>query len=177
MSKFYVIFPTTLLIIFAVYYTQVAKPEMAAREAAEAKALADQQARDDANRKALEAQAQADAAKQQAARAEKDREREERAKRQQEEQDNQVREETAKLVDEAGTLNKQIADMQKTIAELRNQREALNREVFDDAAKVELAKIDRRDAELEIQRMYDMVARRIDDSFLVKAPPPPAPAQ
>jgi len=177
MSKFYVIFPTTLLIIFAVYYTQVAKPQMAAQEAAQARAVAEQQARDEANRKALEQKAQEDAAKQQEARAAKDREREERAKAQQEEQDNQVREETAKLVAESVDLNKQIAGMQKTISDLRNQREALNREVFDDAAKVELAKIDRRNAELEIQRMYDMVARRIDDSFLVKAPPPPAPAQ
>ena len=31
MNKFYVIFPTVLLIAFAVYYTQVAKPEMADR--------------------------------------------------------------------------------------------------------------------------------------------------
>jgi len=34
MNKFYVIFPAVLLLVFAVYYIQVAKPEMAEQEAA-----------------------------------------------------------------------------------------------------------------------------------------------
>jgi chromosome segregation ATPase len=177
MSKFYVIFPTTLLIIFAVYYTQVAKPAMAAKEIAAQKRIVDQEAIDDANRKQIELKAQQDAVRQQEERAEKDREKEEKLKRQQEEQDNQVRTETNRLLAESASLSKQIADLQKGIADLRNQRETLSRENFEDAAKVEMDKIDRRDAELEIQRMYDIVAQKIDDSFLVKAPPPPAPAQ
>jgi septal ring factor EnvC (AmiA/AmiB activator) len=175
MSKFYVILPTTLLIIFAVYYTQVSKPAMAAKELADQKAIAEQDARDEANRKQIEIKAQQDAIRQQEERARKDREKEEKLKRQQEEQDNQVRTETDRLVAEATSLSKQIADLQKEIGGLRNQRDALNREVFQDAANVERTKIDRRNAELEIQRMYDMVAKKIDDSFLVKAPtiPPP----
>lgn len=177
MSKFYVIFPTVLLIIFAVYYTQVAKPEMAAKEIAEQQRIAAQAAIDDANRKQIELKAQQDALRQQEERAQKDREKEEKLKRQQEDQDNQVRVETNRLLAESASLSKQIADLQKGIADLRNHREDLNREIFEDAAKVELAKIDRRNAELEIQRMYDIIAQKIDESFLVKAPPPPAPAQ
>jgi hypothetical protein len=65
--------------------------------------------------------------------------------------------------------------LQNEIANLRNQRESLSRETFDSAAKVELAKIDRRNAELEILRMYDMVAQRVSDSSLTKLPPPPPP--
>ena len=57
---------------------------------------------------------------------------------------------------------------------IRNQRESTSREVFDAAAKVELAKIDRRNAELEIQRMYEMVAQKVTDTSLAKPPLPPA---
>jgi hypothetical protein len=45
--------------------------------------------------------------------------------------------------------------------------------VFAAAAKVEMAKIDRNNAELEIQRMYEMVAQKVDESSLAKLPPPP----
>ena len=173
MSKFYVIFPTCLLIAFGVYYTQVAKPAMAAAAEAEVKRQAEQAAIDEANRHQIELKAQQDAIRQQEERARKDREREEKLRKQQEDQDNQVREETNRWLAESTSLTRQIADLQKGIADLRAQREALNREVFDDAARVERAKIDRRDAELDLQRMYSVVAQKIDESFLVKIPPPP----
>jgi len=175
MNKFYVLFPTFLLIVFSVYYTQFAKPAMLAQEAAAKKVAEDKAAADEAARQQIEKKAQEDARRQQEERAKKDRDREEKAKREQEEQDKLVRDETAKLEGEAASLTKQIADEQKVISDLRTQREATNREVFDDAAKVELAKIDRRNAELEIQRMYDQVAQRVDDSFLTQAPPPAPP--
>ena len=175
MNKFYVLFPTFLLIVFSVYYTQVAKPQMAAAEAAAKQKVLEQEKVDEANRLQIEQKAQADAKRQQEERARKDREKEEKAKREQEEQDNQVRTETAKLEGEAASLSKQIADQQKLISDLRTQRENLTKEVFSDASKVEMAKIERRNAELEIQRMYDMVAQKVDDSFLTQAPPPPPP--
>jgi chromosome segregation ATPase len=174
MSKFYVIFPTFLLIIFGVYYTQVAKPQMVAAAVAAEKRVAEQAAIDEANRRQIEIKAQQDAIRQQEERARKDREREEKLKKQQEDQDNQVREETNRLLAESASLSKQIADLQKGITDLRNQREALNREAFDGAARVETAKIDRRTAELELQRMYSIVAQKVDESFLTKLPPPPS---
>jgi predicted RNase H-like nuclease (RuvC/YqgF family) len=173
MSKFYVILPTCLLIVFGVYYTQVAKPAMAAATAAEQKRQVDQAAIDEANRHQIELKAQQDAIRQQEERAKKDLEREEKARKQQEDQDNQVREETNRWLAESATLTRQTADLQKEIADLRNQREALNREVYDDAAKVEIAKIDRRVAELDLQRMYSIVGQKVDESFLTKIPPPP----
>lgn len=173
MSKFYVILPTCLLIVFGVYYTQVAKPQMAAAAAAEQQKQIEQAAKDEAARHQIELKAQQDAIRQQEERAKKDRDREEKLRKQQEDQDNQVREETNRWLAESATVTKQIADLQKGIADLRDQREALNREVFDDAAKVELAKIDRRNAELDLQRMYNIVAQKVDESFLTKLPPPP----
>ncbi len=173
MNKFYVLLPTLLLIIFGVYYVKVAKPEMLAQEAAQQRKVAEQEAADAARRHALEVKAQADARRQQEERDAKERAREEAIKRQKEEETQKVVDETNRLVAEQTNLTKQIDSMQKEITNLRNERENLNRQVFDDAAKVELAKIDRRNAELEIQRMYDMVAQKVDDSFLTQMPPPP----
>jgi DNA polymerase II small subunit/DNA polymerase delta subunit B len=170
MNKFYVIFPAVLLIAFAVYYTQIAKPEMADQDRRAAQKVADQQVVDEARRKEIEAKAQVDAQEQQKARELKDHEKQEKARLDREEQDRQIATETAKFESEATSLSKQIADMEKQIVDLRNKREDLSREVFDAAAKVELAKIERRDAELEIQRMYAKVAQTVKDSFLTKLP-------
>jgi hypothetical protein len=175
MNKFYVIFPTCLLIAFGVYYTQFAKPAMAAQDLAATKLVADQAAADEERRKAVEAKAQEDARRQQAERDKKDREKQEKLQREKDEQDRRINEETAKLEGDATNLTKQIASLQNDIANLRTKREGLSRETFDSAAKVELAKIDRRNAELEILRMYDMVAQRVGEGSLTKLPPPPPP--
>jgi hypothetical protein len=168
MNKFYVIFPTFLLITFCLYYTQIAKPAMAAQELAAIKRVADQQAADEERRKAVEAKAQEDARRQQAERDEKDRAKQEKLQREKDEQDRRINEETARLEGDAVNLTKQ-----NEITNLRNKRENLSRESFDSAAKVELAKIDRRNAELEIQRMYEMVAQKVAGSSLTRLPPPP----
>jgi len=61
MNKFYVIFPVVLLLTFGIYYTQIAKPEMAEQERAAAKKVEQQQAADEARRKEIELKAQVDA--------------------------------------------------------------------------------------------------------------------
>lgn len=175
MNKFYVILPAILLIVFSVYYTKVAKPEMAAAVAAKEKRIADDKATEEAHRKEIEAKAQDDARKAQEARDQKEHERQEKAQKDKEEQDRKIQDETAKFENEAASLTKQIAAMEAEIANLRNKREATTREVLDLAKNVELTKINRRNAELEIQRMYDMVAQKVADSSLTKAPPPPPP--
>jgi len=173
MNKFYVAFPALLLIAFCVYYTQVAKPEMEAKEAA---AIQDQKNRDDADaarRQAIEEKARDDALKQNAAREAKDNEKKEQIRLKNLKQDNDTKEETEKYEAQAKALTKQIADMAKETEMLRTQRTQLSRDVFAAAAKVELAKTDRVTAELEIQRMYAMVAEKVGDSFLTKSPPLP----
>jgi septal ring factor EnvC (AmiA/AmiB activator) len=174
MNKFYFIFPVVLLIVFGVYYTQVAQPAMAAQVLVEQKRLAAQQAAEDARRKDIELKAQEDARKAQAARDEKEREHQEKLRAEKEQQERDLRAETAKYENDAARLNKQIADLEIAITSLRNQREETKREAFELAKKVELAKIDRRTAETEIQRMYEMVAQKIADSTLTQVPPLPA---
>jgi chromosome segregation ATPase len=174
MNKFYFIFPVVLLIVFGVYYTQIAQPAMAARVRVEQKRLAAQQAAEDARRKDIELKAVEDARKATAARDEKERERQEKLRAEKEQQERDLRAETAKYENDAARLNKQIADLEIAIASLRSQREETKREAFEFAKKVELAKIDRRTAEMEIQRMYEMVAQKIADSTLAQAPSLPA---
>ena len=173
MNKFYVILPVALLILFGGYYFKVAKPEMAAKVLADEKRIAEERQAEDAKRKDIEAKAQDDARKAQAVRDAKEHERLEKAQRDKDEQDRKVLDETTKYEKEAEKLSKQIAALEIEITNLRNKREDMNHEVLESAKKVELAKIDRRNAELEIQRMYDIVAQKVAASSLTQAPPPP----
>jgi hypothetical protein len=175
MSKFYVLFPVFLMVVFGVYYTQVAKPAMSRKVEAEKQQAAAVAAADEARRLQIEAKAQEDARRVQEERTKKDREKAEKARREKDEQDAKVRDETLKLESDAAKYAKQITDLQAQIASLRAQKEVTNREVFEAAARVERAKIDRRNAELEIQRMYEIVAQKVVDSSMTKMPPPPPP--
>jgi hypothetical protein len=172
MNKFYVLLPAVLLITFGVYYTKVAKPQMAAQALAEEQRIA--RDKDDETRKKvdIDRKAQEDARARQAEKDKKDRERQEKARLDKEEQDRKIRDETAKFENEAARFTKQIADLEIEIAKLRNRRDQMNGEVLEVAKKVELTKIERRNAELEIQRMYDIVAQKVAASALAKAPPP-----
>jgi len=174
MNKFYVILPVALLLLFGGYYFKVAKPDMAATVLADEKRIGDERAAEEAKRKEIEAKAQDDARKAQAVRDAKEHERLEKAQRDKDEQDRKVLDETTKYEKEAEKLSKQIAALEIEITNLRNKREDMNREVLELAKKGELAKIDRRNAELEIQRMYDVVAQKVAASSLTQAPPPPA---
>jgi len=134
-----------------------------------------QAAADEANRLRIEAKAQEDARRVQEERTKKDRDRDEKARREKDEQDRKIRDETLKLEADSASYTKQIADLQAQIAALRAQKENTNRDVFDAAARVERAKIDRRNSELEIQRMYSIVAQKVTDSSMTRMPPPPPP--
>lgn len=173
MNKIYALLPVTLMIAFSVYYYQVAKPQMAAAEKAKQEAVAAAQAAEDARRAAIEKKAAADARKQQMEREAKDRARKEKLKRQHEQQVEDVQNDINKLSDQAAHLKKEISEYQTNLKKLREKRSQLNRAMFNDAAKVELARIDRRNSELQIQRMYEMVAERVDNSYLAAMPPPP----
>ena len=79
--------------------------------------------------------------------------------------------ETATSQQEADSYAKQAADLQTQLASLQADHEKLSRELFDLQKQVELAKIDRRNADLEIQRTYDEVTQKIAASSLTYVPP------
>jgi hypothetical protein len=173
MNKFYLIVPIVLLGVFCVYYRQFsAQQDVIAQQKAQAeqaaadqviqqkkdameKAQADQQAREQAQH-AEEAQQEADhLAKFEASK-------------------QKLADETANFQQEADSYSKQAADLQVQLDSLQAEHEKLARGVFELQKQVELAKIDRRSADLEVQRTYDIVAQKVAASGLTYVPPPPA---
>lgn len=132
-------------------------------------------AEEDGRRKLLDAQAEEDARKRQA-----QREAEENAKREKREKEyqdgiNKLQDDIATFQGEADKLAKDSAELDSRLNKLRSNKETLSRDSFELAKQVELAKIGRRTAELEIQRMVDMVGQRLNTSPLSQPPPPPPP--
>ena len=68
-----------------------------------------------------------------------------------------------------------VFDLEAQIAQNRNAKENLIRENLELSKTVELTKINRRNAELEIQRTIEMVAKKLNDSSIAVPPPPPPP--
>ena len=65
---------------------------------------------------------------------------------------------------------KDVRAEEEVIADFLKQVEGLASQ-----AQVELSKVDRRTAELEIQRTVELIARRAQDTYLTRLPPPPPP--
>jgi len=170
MNKFYLIVPIVLLGVFCVYYNQFST-QLAVTEHQKALAAQAAAAQVEQNHQAAMQKAQADAqALEEAQRAEEARqEAEHLAKFEASKQ--KLADETASFQQEADSYAKQAADLQAQLNSLQTDHDKLSREVFELQKQVELAKIDRRTADLEIQRTYDMVTQKITASPLTYAPP------
>jgi uncharacterized membrane protein YgaE (UPF0421/DUF939 family) len=168
----YLVIPGIMLGIFIFFYMGAVK-EMDARDQQKAaeKAKADAE---EAKRKAeIERKATEDAEKRT-----KEREAAEAAKAAEKEAAyqkvmTQLTTEAADYNAQADKLNKEVQDLELAISQARTNKEKLNRETFELAKQVELDKIARRNAELEIQRMVDMTAKKMATTS-VALPPPPA---
>lgn len=174
MNKYYFIFPGLLLGGFLFVYNGAMK-EMTEKENRKKAEIAAVKAADDARRADLDRKATEDAQRRQA-----ERDAEEKAKADKREKDyadamSLLKNEADKYADEADKAAAESAKLEVELAKLRAQREKTNREAFDLSKQVEAAKIARRVAELEIQRMVDMVAQRVGASSFAAMPPPPPP--
>jgi hypothetical protein len=88
----------------------------------------------------------------------------------------------AKIQDQTNSSNataekfaKEVSELTIELDTLHKQKDALTRETFDLAKKVEQGQVERRNADMDIQRMTDMIAQRADQSAMAKMPPPPPP--
>ncbi|MBL9200458.1 MAG: hypothetical protein JNL39_08120 [Opitutaceae bacterium] len=173
----YLIFPAVMLGVFVIFYMSHAKELHAKeqRQIAEAKAKRDEA---DAKKKAAEEKARADAAKRQAERDAEDKQKADEKAAKQAADDKRVRDDTAKYVAQGDAAQKQLNAQEQELDRLRKERDKTSREAFDIAKQVELTRIARRTAELEIQRMNKMIVDRASNSSLVRPPvivaPPPA---
>ena len=172
MNKFYLIIPATLLGVFLFFYNAALK-EMGIKEKTRQEEVARVKAEEERKKKDIEAKAEADAKKRQEDRDRDEREKIEKKRKNYEDIMNRLRDDVTANTTEADKLTKEANDLELQISNLRTQKEKMNRETFELAKRVEQAKISRRNAELEIQRMVEVVANKVAASSLTSTPPPP----
>jgi hypothetical protein len=161
----YLIFPGLGLALFlSVYFP--AKARFEAGEAARAAALAAQKAADEQHRHELEQRAHDDSVRRAAetAREEAEKEAARIAKRRQEDAD--IQHETDAANADVAKFTAQRDELQKTLDSLHERKDQLTREDFDLLKQVELARVAQANADLEIQRMVEMIATRAGGSSL-----------
>lgn len=171
----YVISVSVMTAIFlALYFSESHKIELREKQAhdkaAEAKRI------DDAKKAEIEAKARADAEKRAADRAAEEAKKEAERLARWEEEGRKIQETTDKYNAEANTSSKRAAELEVQLSALRATKEKLNREAFELAKQVELGKVERRTAELEIQRTVQIVTNKAMESSMTRAPVVPAPA-
>ncbi|MBI5690375.1 MAG: hypothetical protein HZC55_09775 [Verrucomicrobia bacterium] len=173
----YLIFPGIMLVGFVFIY--LGHVEETHRKEEEAKKKVAQERADlEAKKKAAEAKAREDAKKRQDERDAEEKKKEDEKAAKQAADDKKVADATAEYTAKGDAAQKQVTALEQELDRLRKEKDKTSRESFDLAKQVELARIARRNAELEIQRMTEMVHRRASDSSLVRPPavptPPPA---
>jgi hypothetical protein len=168
----YVFGPGIMIAVFLFFYLS-SKAETDRRLAAEKAEKVRMEAEADAKKKAAEEKAQQDAERRNVERAEAERKAAEEKQAKYEAEMKRIQTETDKLNAEVDKYSKEVSELTIQLDTLRKQKDALTREGFDKAKKVELAAVTRRNAELEVQRLVQMLANRADQTIMAKMPPPP----
>ena len=170
----YLIFPGAMLGLFLVFYLSHAK-EAEEREKVRVEAMHKKIAEDAAKKAEDEKRARLDAEKRAADRATEEAKKEADKIAKQAAIDREIKEATEKALAEATASQKTIDGLEAELERQHKAKDQLTRENFELAKQVELAKIAKRNAELEIQRTVDLVARRAQDSYITRMPPQPPP--
>jgi|SRR5687768_15259040 len=169
----YIIFPSIMLAGFLViYFSHKEKAE--AKERAHIELVAKEKAAAEEKKKVAEAKARDDARKRQEERDAEEKKKQDEKAAKQAADDKKVRDQTAEYTAKADTAAKQVSNLESELDRLRKEKDQTSRETFDLAKQVELARIARRNAEMEIQRMTEMVARRAAESAMTRPPALPA---
>jgi len=173
----YLIAPCVMLAGFLVIYLSH-KEQAEAKERAHVAQVAKEKAAADEKKKIAETKAREDARKRQEERdAEEKKKSDEKAARQAAD-DKKVQDSIAEYTTKGNAAAKQVGSLEIELDRVRKEKDAASRAAFETAKQVELSRVARRNAELEIQRMTEMVVRRASDSSLTKPPvvpvaPPP----
>lgn len=174
----YLIFPGIMLAGFLVFYLSH-KKEAEEKERAHIAKIAREKDEADRKKKEAEAKAREDARKRQEEREAEEKKKEDEKAAKQAADDKKVRDQTAEYVAKAEASQKQATALEQELDRLRKEKDKTSRETFDLQKQVELARIARRNAELEIQRMTEMVSQRAAQSAMTRMPvlPPPPPTK
>lgn len=148
------------------YFAQVKETEAKERvQKASAERVAQEEA---AKKKANEEKAQKDAADRAQKRADDEAKADAEKQAKYAAEGAKIKAEMDKALAAGDRLSKQFAALEIELDTLHKQREQTAREAFDAQKNVEQAKVARRNAELEIQRMTQMIANRAASSSLTR---------
>ncbi|MBI5382025.1 MAG: hypothetical protein HZA31_09020 [Opitutae bacterium] len=170
----YFIAPAVGLGVFLFFYYAHVE-EAGKRLAAKKVEIEKRDAEEAAKKKALEERARQDADRLAAERAKEEAKKLAERVAAQAAEDKKVKDATDLALGECDKYTKEIARMERELSDLRAKKEKTTREFLEISKQLELAKIARRNAELEVQRMTEMVATKAAESAMAKFVPPPAP--
>ena len=168
----YLIFPGIMLGAFlAVFFSH--QKEAQAREKVRTELAKKLESEKAAKKAEAEKKASIDAKERQKAREKEDADKEAAKLAKQAAADKEVKDATDKALAEGDKAAKEVSALDIELDRLRKSKDKSNREAFDLAKQVELAKVAKRNAEFDIQRTTEMISRRAADSSLTRMPPPP----
>ncbi|MBW7893529.1 MAG: hypothetical protein H3C27_00320 [Opitutaceae bacterium] len=165
----YFIVPGILTVIFTFFYLTHSK-EAAEKERIRKEQVALVQAEEAAKKAEIEAKAREDAAKRAAEREAEAAAKEAERVAKWEAEGQRIQADTDQYNAEADKLSHDISELQVTLDSLYRTKERTNDEVLQLAKRVERARIDGQTADLEIQRLTEMIVRRADASSLTRLP-------
>lgn len=168
----YVIAVGGMLTVFLFFYFGFRK-EAELKEKHHQEQIAAQQKAENERKAVIERKAREDAEKRATERAAAEAKKEADRLAKWEAESRKIQEATDAANTKAEAFSKHISQLEVNLNALRTNKEKLSRETFEFAKQVEQARIDKRNAEMEIQRMTDMIAKRAADSTLTRMPPPP----
>jgi polyhydroxyalkanoate synthesis regulator phasin len=167
MNRLYLLVPIVLLALFCSVHWQHTRT-VASTAAAQAAAVAAAQQAELAKKAAAEKQARADAAKRTAERLAEEAARDAAKRARTEEEARRIATDTAACRAQVAALTAEVSALQNQLADLQARRATLNTDAFALAKSVELTRIAHRTAELEIQRLNDLVARQVAATTLAR---------
>jgi hypothetical protein len=165
----FIIFPGAMLAIFLTFFLshkKVMEEAQAARDAT----VARQQQEAAAQKKADEEKAHADAVKRADARAKDEADKAAKKAADVAAKDKEVQDATDKALADGDKAAQESRRLEMALEDLRKAKDQLSREAFDLAQQVELAKVARRNAELEEQRTIEMISNRAENSLMARPP-------
>ena len=170
MNRYYIIVPVVLMAVF-VYFELDSAKETRLKE--EQKIQVENKKKEDeaAKKRELEEKAKIDSEKRNVLRIAEEKEKELKKKADYDAKIQKMKDDLKKYTDDVDLNTKLVARLEKDLADKREQRDRENRAVFEFSKKVEISKKMRRDAELEVQRYNEMLARRASESIMANPPP------
>jgi Flp pilus assembly protein TadB len=169
MKRFYFIFtfPVVLLVVFSAVYWQFSKTSDESERAKQVQ-TAQNKAAEEQKKKEEETKARQDSEKRIAERQAEEKKKEDERIAKWEAESKRIDDESRNYATQVASNTKEITDLTKELADLRQAKEAKTRDLLNSASEAELTAIAKRSAELEIQRMTEMVARKVTSSQVAK---------